>query len=99
GRVAMVGSTATHDAPMGQAAFNIAKAGIEALARTAANELADQDITVNVVAPSIIDTPATRQVLPFADYVDWPSPDEIAAVVEFLLSGEAGALNGAILPA
>jgi len=99
GRVVMVGSTAAGDAPMGQAAFNIAKAGVEALARTAANELGEHGITVNVVAPSIIDTPATRQALPFADYVDWPSPDEIAAVVEFLLSEASGVVNGAVIPA
>jgi hypothetical protein len=48
--------------------------------------------------PSVIDTPATRASLPYADYVDWPTPDEIAAVAEFLLSEESGVLWGALIP-
>ena len=32
----------------------------------------------------VIDTQATRAALPYADYVDWPNPDEIAAVIDFL---------------
>jgi hypothetical protein len=48
--------------------------------------------------PSVIDTPATRQSLPYADYVDWPTPDEIAAVAEFLLAEESGVMNGALVP-
>jgi NAD(P)-dependent dehydrogenase (short-subunit alcohol dehydrogenase family) len=46
----------------------------------------------------VIDTPATRATLPYADYVNWPTPDEIAAVTEFLLSKEAGVMNGALVP-
>jgi len=46
----------------------------------------------------VIDTPATRQSLPYADYVNWPTPDEIAAVAEFLLSEESGVINGALVP-
>ena len=49
-------------------------------------ELDQTDVTANVLMPSVIDTPATRAALPFADYVPWPTPDEIAAVIEYLLS-------------
>lgn len=99
GRIVLVGSTAVFDAPIGQAAFNIAKAGVVALGRSAANELGPDGVTVNVVMPSVIDTPATRETLPFADYVDWPSADEIAALVEFLLREDAGAVNGSVIEA
>ncbi len=81
-----MGSRAAADTPSGQVAFNIAKAGVVALAKTAAAELDQTDVTANVLMPSVIDTPATRAALPFADYVSWPTPDEIAAVIEYLLS-------------
>ncbi|MYH54557.1 MAG: SDR family oxidoreductase [Acidimicrobiia bacterium] len=98
GRVLLVGSRAVVDAPPGQAAFNIAKAGVVALGRTAAMELEEADITVNVILPSVIDTPATRKSLPYAEYLKWPTPDEIAAVAEFILSGESGVMSGAVIP-
>ena len=48
--------------------------------------------------PSIIDTPATREAMPYGDFVDWPAPDEIAAVIDFLISDESGVMNGATVP-
>lgn len=99
GRVVFIGSRAVIDTPAGQAAFNVAKAGVVALAGSAANELRDHNITVNTVLPAIIDTPASRSMIPFADYMDWPEPDEIAAVLEFLTSEEAGVVSGAAVPA
>ena len=98
GRIVLVGSRAAFDAPAGQAAFNMAKAGVVTLGRTLAHELDTTEVTATVLLPSVIDTPATRAALPFADYVDWPTPDEIAAVAEFLLSEEAGVMNGAVVP-
>jgi NAD(P)-dependent dehydrogenase (short-subunit alcohol dehydrogenase family) len=98
GRIILVGSRAALDTPSGQAAFNVAKAGVVALANSAAGELEDTSITVNVVMPSVIDTPATRAALPYADYVDWPTPDEIAAVIEFLASEESAVISGATIP-
>ncbi len=94
----LVGSRASFEGAAGQAAFNAAKAGVVALARTAAQELEDTGVTVNVIVPAVIDTPATRAALPFADYVSWPTPDEIAAVAEFLLSEESGVMSGASVP-
>ncbi len=98
GRLVLVGSRAAEDTPGGQAAFNAAKAAVVALAKSAAQELSDTMVTANVVMPSVIDTPATRATLPYADYVKWPTPDEIAAVVEFLISRESGVVSGAAIP-
>lgn len=98
GRVVLMGSRAVVDTPPGQAAFNVAKAGVVALGKTLAQELADTEVTCNVLMPSVIDTPATRSTLPYADYVNWPTPDEIAAVAEFLLSAESGVMTGATIP-
>lgn len=98
GRIVLVGSRGAIDFFEAQAAFNIAKAGVAALGRSVATELDGSGVTANVLMPSVIDTPATRRSLPYADYVDWPTPDEIAAVAEFLLSEESGVMNGALIP-
>jgi NAD(P)-dependent dehydrogenase (short-subunit alcohol dehydrogenase family) len=98
GRIVFVGSRAAIDTPSGQAAFNVAKAGVVALAKSASVELDDTNITVNVVMPSVIDTPATRETLPFADYVQWPTSDEIAKVVEFFVSPESEVVSGGVIP-
>lgn len=98
GRIVLVGSRGAVDFPQGQAAFNIAKAGVVALGRSVAQELEGTGVTANVLMPSVIDTPVTRRSLPYADYVNWPTPDEIAAVAQFLLSDESGVMNGALVP-
>jgi NAD(P)-dependent dehydrogenase (short-subunit alcohol dehydrogenase family) len=98
GRIVTVGSRAALDYPTGQAAFNVAKAGVVALTKSVAQELEGTGVTANVLMPSVIDTPATRLSLPYADYVNWPTPDEIAAVAHFLLNEESGVINGAEIP-
>lgn len=98
GRILLIGSRAAAEAPAGQAAFNAAKAGVAALGVTVGQELDDTGITANVIVPSLIDTPATRKALPFADYLDWPTPDEIAAVIEFILSDASAVISGAMIP-
>lgn len=98
GRIMLVGSRAAVDNFEAQAAFNIAKAGVVALGQSVATELDGTGVTANILMPSVIDTPATRRSLPYADYVNWPTPDEIAAVAEFILSEESGVMNGAKIP-
>lgn len=98
GRIVLIGSRAAGESPAGQAAFNAAKAGVAALGTTVAQELDDTGITANVIVPSVIDTPATRKALPFADYINWPTPDEIAAVIEFVLSDASAVISGATIP-
>jgi NAD(P)-dependent dehydrogenase (short-subunit alcohol dehydrogenase family) len=98
GRIVLVGSRGAVDYPTGQVAFNIAKAGVVALAKSAAMELDGSGVTANVLMPSVIDTPATRESLPYADYVNWPTPDEIAAVAHFLLGEDSAVMNGALVP-
>lgn len=98
GRIVAVGSRAAYDAPAGQAAYNVAKAGVIALVKTLATELDDTNVTANVLVPAVIDTSATRAALPYSDYVNWPQPDEIARVLDFLLSPDSEVINGAEIP-
>jgi len=99
GRIILIGSRAAIEPAPGQAAYNIAKAGVIALARTIAQEVNDAPVTANVVLPSVIDTPAFRELVPFGDYVDWPTPQEIAQVIDFLASPDSSVINGAMIPA
>lgn len=98
GRILLVGSRAAFENPAGQAAFNISKAGVVALGKTVAQELEGTGVTANVLLPSVIDTPAMRATAPYADYFTWPTPDEIAAVAEFILSDESSVISGAAIP-
>jgi len=98
GRIIAIGSRAGIDNPAGQAAFNAAKSAVMSLVQSLAGELDDTNITANVLVPSVIDTQATRAVLPYADYMHWPKPAEIAAVLDFLLSPASEVINGATIP-
>lgn len=98
GRIIAIGSRAGVDTPPGQAAYNLTKAGVVALMRTVAAELNDTNVTANALLPSVIDTEATRAALPYSDYVRWPKPPEIAAVIDFLASEGSGVINGAGIP-
>ncbi|MEN8041082.1 MAG: SDR family oxidoreductase [Actinomycetota bacterium] len=98
GRIILIGSKHAHDCPAGQAAYNMAKAAVFSLARSTATELLDTNITANALLPSVINTEATRQALPYADYVHWPEPSDIADVINFLASEESKVIDGAGVP-
>lgn len=98
GRIVTVASRAAVEPVAGQAAFNMAKAGVVALTKSVAQELLGTDITSNTVLPAVIDTPVTREAMPYADYVEWPTPEEIARVIDFLVSDESSVITGAAIP-
>lgn len=98
GRIVLMGSKHAIDSPAGQAAYNIAKAGVLTLAKSIAIELLDTNTTCNALLPSVINTDATRAALPYADYVNWPQPAEIADVISFVASPESKVINGAFVP-
>ncbi|GMR02674.1 MAG: SDR family NAD(P)-dependent oxidoreductase [Acidimicrobiia bacterium] len=98
GRIILMGSKHAIDSPAGQAPYNVAKAGVISLAKSVAVELLDSNTTCNALLPSVINTDATRAALPYADYVNWPQPDEIAQVIDFLASERSKVVNGANIP-
>jgi NAD(P)-dependent dehydrogenase (short-subunit alcohol dehydrogenase family) len=82
----------------GMAAYMVAKAGVAALTVALAEEVAKDDILVNAVAPSIMDTLANREAMPKADFSAWPKVEEVAATILFLASPDNKVTRGAIVP-
>jgi len=78
----------------GSAAYAVTKAAVVRLTQVLALELAERRIRVNAVVPALIDTPANRA----HGITGGTPPAEIARTVAFLLSDDARAVNGAIVP-
>ncbi|HEX7886706.1 MAG TPA: SDR family NAD(P)-dependent oxidoreductase [Phenylobacterium sp.] len=98
GRIVNVGSSAALKAGMGMGPYAAAKAGVHSLTQALSEELKGDDITVNAVLPSILDTPANRADMPGADPSAWVAPADLAAVMLFLASEAARAVTGALVP-
>jgi len=98
GRIVNIGAGAAIQAAAGMGAYAASKAAVHRLTESLAAELAQEDITVNAVLPSIIDTPANRADMPNADFKSWVRPEAIADVMLFLASDAARAISGALIP-
>ena len=97
GAVVNVAAAAVESPKGGMSAYLASKAAVVSLTRNLAEELADDSITVNAVAPTIIDTPANTRTMPDADRSTWISTREIAGVVRFLVGPEARTVSGNVL--
>jgi len=106
GRVIMISSIGGFIGSPGQANYAASKAGLVGMARSMAREVASRSITVNVVAPGLVETnmlaalgaerrSAMEAQVPLGRSAQ---PEEIAEVVGFLASDAAGYITGAVLP-
>jgi NAD(P)-dependent dehydrogenase (short-subunit alcohol dehydrogenase family) len=93
-----IGAAAAAKADAGMGAYAASKAGVARLTESLAAELANHDVTVNAVLPTIIDTPTNRADMPDADFSRWVRAEDIAAVIGFLASPAARAITGASIP-
>jgi NAD(P)-dependent dehydrogenase (short-subunit alcohol dehydrogenase family) len=82
----------------GMVAYATSKAAVTAITLALAEELKNDRILVNAVAPSTIDTPANREAMPNADTSKWLSPKAAAEAILQLASPSNMEINGAVLP-
>jgi NAD(P)-dependent dehydrogenase (short-subunit alcohol dehydrogenase family) len=82
----------------GMIAYTASKSAVAALTQALAQETTDEQIWVNAVAPSVLDTPANRAAMPDADYRRWVSPADLAEIVTFLASPSNRVTRGAVIP-
>jgi len=105
GRIISISSVVGQMGNAGQVNYAASKAGLIGLSKALAREVASRNITVNVVAPGLIDTDMTRAIAEKAQ-IDWSAQiplgrlgaaDEVASAVCFLASDEASYITGQVL--
>jgi len=105
GRIIAVSSVVGQTGNAGQTNYAASKAGLIGFAKALAREVASRGITVNVIAPGMIDSDMTRALSEKAQ-VDWSSAiplgrlgtvDDVAAAACFLASDEAAYITGQVL--
>jgi 3-oxoacyl-[acyl-carrier protein] reductase len=105
GRIIVVSSVVGQTGNAGQTNYAASKAGLIGFAKALAREVASRTITVNAIAPGLIETDMTRAIAKKTQ-VDWAaqiplgrlgSADEVAAAVCFLASDEAAYITGHVL--
>ncbi len=102
GRIVTLASVAGIMGNRGQVNYSASKAGIIGATKALALELAKRQITVNCVAPGLIETDMTQEV-PMAQMLEMiparriGQPAEVAAAVSFLLSADAGYITRQVL--
>lgn len=106
GRIVLLSSVGAFVGLPGQANYAASKAGLVGMGRALAREVASRGITVNVVAPGVVDTDMTRalgeermaEMVAMVPLGRAGTAGEVAGLVGFLASDEAAYVTGAVVP-
>jgi NAD(P)-dependent dehydrogenase (short-subunit alcohol dehydrogenase family) len=82
----------------GAAAYVTSKAAVIAFVQALDADYRKQGVRANAILPSVIDTPATREAEPDADFWMWVKPADIAKLIRFLVSDDSAPTSGAAIP-
>lgn len=80
------------------AAYAIAKGAIKTFTASLAEEVLNDNVLVNAIAPSTIDTEANRKAMPKAKHENWVKPADIARTLAFLSSDQNQVTSGVVVP-
>lgn len=99
GRIVHISSYTGWTANGFDSAYAASKAGLIRFVESVSKELRDQDLNINCVLPSIIDTETNRKAMPDADAKHWVTIEELANIIAFLCSDDSRAITGSAIPA
>jgi len=98
GRIVMISSPSATRPNAKDGPYAAGKAGQEALLLTLSQELKDTGVTANLLLAKTIDAKREKVRKPAPENSSWTTPEELTAAILYLLSDEAGTVNGAKIP-
>lgn len=97
GRVVLISSQSSLNPGEGEGPYAGTKAALNALVKSAAQEVDNPSVTINAVLPSLIDTPANRSAMPDGDFSTWVDREELAELIWTLTRPVGSPLNGSLI--
>jgi len=98
GRIVYMSSKSTLEPGEGEGPYTSTKSGLNALAKSVAAEVREEDINVNAVLPSVIDTPQNRKEMPDAEFSKWVGRGQLSEIIFRLTQSFGDPINGALVP-